>query len=121
MKFKPVLPGWSLPDGELEPDWSQARDIGKVRLGERCLYLSKFSGASYLPYEKITRVWLRQEEVNAKMCCGQVNLDQFYLMVQTGDGQTLKAQVLGKDPGKAALSHVSARNPEAQVGPPPKV
>ena len=118
MKFKPVfLP---LSDAELEDDWTRARNIGKVRLGERCLFLTKFSGTHYLPYSRITRVWLRQEEVSAKMCCGRANFDQFYLMVQTGDGQTFKAQVLDKEPGKAALAHISARNPEVQVGPPAK-
>ena len=120
MKFKPVLPGCSLPAAALEADFAQARDTGRVRLGERCLYLPKLTGTAYLPYQQITRVWLRQEEVITKMCCGRVNLDQFFLMVQTGDGQTLKAQVLDKDPGKAALAHVSARNPEAKIGPPPK-
>lgn len=119
MKFKPVCAGCALSAAELEGDWAQARDIGKVRLGEHCLFFARFAGAACLPYRQVARVWLRQEEVNANMCCGRVSLDQFYLMVQTTDGQTLRGQVLDKDCGKAALAHTAARSPEAQVGPPP--
>ena len=76
MKFKPEIPGAVLPTQALAQDYAQARNMGKVHLGEQCLYLRKFSGVSCLPYSQITRAWLRQEEVKARMCCATANFDQ---------------------------------------------
>ena len=65
MKFKPEIS--ALPAGILEPDYAKAQNMGKVHLGEQCLYFRKLSGTSYLPYGQIVRAWLRQEEVRARM------------------------------------------------------
>lgn len=116
MKFKPVLPDCQLSAALLEQDLAQARDVGKVRLGERCVYFTRFSSAAYLPYERVARAWLRQEQVNARLCCGTANFDQFFLMVDAGGGTPLRGQVLGKGPGKDCLAHIAARNPAAQIG-----
>ena len=50
---------------------------GRVRLGESCLFFPKFSGTTYLPYSQIVNAYLRQEEVNANLCCGRANFDQW--------------------------------------------
>ena len=69
MKFKPEFSQEILSDGTLEADYAQAQEVGRVRLGARCLYLRKLSGAAYVPCGQIIRAWLRQEEVRARMCC----------------------------------------------------
>lgn len=89
MKFKAESSAVLSP-AALEQDFQTARDIGKVRLGRQHLYFVKFSGTGYLPYTAAARAWLRQEEVNAGMCCGRINLDQFFLMVQDTDGKVHK-------------------------------
>ena len=116
MKFKPELTGAVLPTEVLEQDYAQARSMGKVYLGEVCLYLRKFSGISYLPYSQITRAWLRQEEVKARMCCATANFDQFYVVMDCADGRQRQGQVLDKDTGKAALDHIATRNLAVKIG-----
>ena len=116
MKFKPEIPDAALPDQALEQDFSRARNLGKVRLGEQCLFLKKFSGTSYIPYSQITRAWLRQEEVNARMCCATANFDQFYVVMACADGQERRGQVIDKDTGKAALDYIAAKNPDVKIG-----
>ena len=116
MKFKPEISGAVLPAEALEQDFAQARNAGKLHLGEHCLYLRKFSGATYLPYSQIVRAWLRQEEVKARMCCATANFDQFYLVTACDDGQERRAQVIDKDAGQATLDHISAKNPEVEIG-----
>lgn len=115
MKFKAESSAVLSP-AALEQDFQTARDIGKVRLGRQHLYFVKFSGTGYLPYTAAARAWLRQEEVNAGMCCGRINLDQFFLMVQDTDGKVHKAEVLSKELGKWALSHIAAANPAVEIG-----
>lgn len=116
MKFKPEIPDSLLPAGLLEPDYAQAQNMGKVQLGEQCLYLRKFSGASYIPYSQILRAWLRQEEVKARMCCATANFDQLYVALSCSDGQERRGQVIDKAAGQRCLDHIAARNPEVKIG-----
>ena len=116
MKFKPEISGAVLPAEALEQDFAQARNAGKLHLGEHCLYLRKFSGATYLPYSQIVRAWLRQEEVKARMCWATANFDQFYVVMDCADGRQRQGQVLDKDTGKAALDHIATRNLAVKIG-----
>ena len=116
MKFKPEISGAVLPAGTLEQDYAQARNMGKVHLGEECLFLRRFSGTSYLPYGQISRAWLRQEEVKARMCCATANFDQFFLVMACADGQERRVQVEDKASGQACLDHIAAKNPEVKIG-----
>ena len=116
MKFKPEIPGAALPTEALAQDYAQARNMGKVHLGEQCLYLRKFSGVSCLPYSQITRAWLRQEEVKARMCCATANFDQFYVVLACADSQERRGQVLDKPTGQQCLDHIAAQNPDVKIG-----
>ena len=116
MKFKPEISDLQLSADTLEQDYAQAQNLGKVHLWEQCLYFRKFSGTSYLPYGQIIRAWLRQEEVKARMCCATANFDQFYLVMACADGQERQGQMIDKDAGKAALDHISDKNPDVRIG-----
>ena len=115
MKFKPEIAGAVLSAEILERDYAQSRNMGRIHLGESCLFLRKLSGTSYLPYSRILRAWLRQEEVKARMCCATANFDQFYLVTACDDGQERRAQVIDKDAGQATLDHISAKNPVVEI------
>lgn len=116
MKFKPEIPTAVLSAETLEQDYIQSRDVGRARLGERCLFLRRLFGTSYLPYSQICRAWLRQEEVNARMCCGTANFDQFYVVMDCADGQQRQGQVIDKAAGQRCLDHIAARNAEVKIG-----
>lgn len=116
MKFKPEIPDALPPAGQLEQDYARARDLGKLRLGTLALYFRKFSGVSCLPYNRIVRAWLRQEEVKARMCCATANFDQFYVVMDCADGQQRRGQVPDKASGQACLDHIAAQNPAVKIG-----
>ena len=101
---------------ELEEDYAQAQDLGKVRLGEGWIFFPKFSGISYLPYAQVVRAWLRQEEVKARLCCGTANFDQFYLVLECADGKRRRGQVLDKHLGQIGLDRIAERNPGVKIG-----
>lgn len=115
MKYKPEFP---IPytDEQLENDLLLARNLGKVRLGELVLFFSRFAGGSCIPYSEIKNAYLRQEEVNAKLCCGRANFDQFFLMILGSDGKLRKHQVTDKEKGKLALEHIARLNPDCLIG-----
>ena len=116
MKFKPALPDLEYSLSLVKDDFSQARSIGKVHLGSDYLFLLKFSGTSFLPYSRIVHAWLRQEQVNARLCCGTANFDQFYVMLDCGGGTVYRGQVLNKEVGKDCLAHIARQNPGVKIG-----
>ena len=116
MKFKPELPGAVLPAEVLEQDYAQAKNMDGLHLGEQCLFFRRFSGTTYLPYSRIIRAWLRQEEVKARMCCCTANFDQFFVVLSCADGRERRGQVADKSAGRAALDHITSKNPEVKIG-----
>lgn len=116
MKFKPEIPDSPLSVQLPDQDYAQAQNMGKVHLGEQCLYLRKFSGTSYLPYSQIVRAWLRQEEVKARMCCATANFDQFFVVMACADGRERRGQVIDKETGQRCLDRIAAKNPDVKIG-----
>ena len=104
------------PAEQLEADFNTAQNLGKVRLGSGWLFFKKFSGISYLPYDRIVHAWLRLEEVSAKMCCGRANFDQFYLMVEDADGKVQRCELGSREKVDQVLAHIGQLCPAAEIG-----
>jgi len=100
----------------LQKDYSSAQKLGKARLGQEWIFFPKFSGTSYLPYSQISKAWLRIEEVIAKVCCGRANFDQIFLVMESADGRTLRAQMDTRAQADAGLALLTDRNPHIRVG-----
>ena len=115
MKYKPEFPV-SFSDEQLQADLLAAQKVGKVRLGELVLFFSRFAGGTCMPYSEVKHAYIRQEEVNAKLCCGRANFDQFFLMLMGSDGKLRKHQVDDMAQGKLALEHIARLNPACQIG-----
>ena len=115
MKWNLISP-LPLTPRQLEEDYRQARDLGRVRLGRQAIYFPRLGRVDCLPYSQVGRVWLRQEEVSAGLCCGRAGFDQFYLMVQDRSGACLRGRVLNKELGKQATALVLERSPGALLG-----
>ena len=115
MKYKPEFPVPFSPE-QVESDLKNARTMGKVRLGQEFLFFSRFAGSTFMPYSEVKQAYLRQEEVNAKLCCGRANFDQFFLMIMGSDGTLRKHQVPDMAAGKLALEHIAQKNPNCVIG-----
>lgn len=115
MKFK-AQTQLTLSQEQLEQEYAQARDLERVRLGTCCLFYPRLSGVSYLPYCGLERLYLRQEEASATMCCGRVDLTATYLMAVGTDGKIRKTQLRDLQAGQEALAWVSQRAPKVKIG-----
>lgn len=115
MKYKPEF-SFTLSPEELSAEADAARTVGKVKLGEQVALFSRFAGGSYMPYSEMVNAYVRQEEVNAKLCCGRANFDQFFLMIMGSDGTLRKHQIPDMDAGKLALEHIAKKNPNCVIG-----
>ena len=68
-------------------------------------------------YEKISRAFMRLEEVQTSMCCGKVNLDRSFLVLIV-DGKEEVIETDSPDIVKKALEKLKEANPDIQIGKP---
>ena len=115
MKYKPEF-SFTLTAEQLSAEAENAQTVGKVKLGEQVALFSRFAGGSYMPYSEMVNAYVRQEAVNAKLCCGRANFDQFFLMIMGSDGTLRKHQVPDMAAGKLALEHIAMKNPDCVIG-----
>ena len=115
MKFKSES-GGTLPQGDLEEQYRRAEDLGKIRAGERCLFYPKFTYVGCLPYEELSQLYLRKEEVVARLCCGTADLSPVFVMAVGNDGEIRKTQIRDQQSGQALLDYVAKQAPQVKIG-----
>lgn len=114
MKFK--TGGLSLSPEQLEAQYRDAVDLGRVRGGEVCLFYPKLGGVECLPYEELVQLYLRKEECVARMCCGMADLSPIFVMAVQADGSVRKTQIHSQDMGRVLLDHVAQKAPHVKIG-----
>ncbi len=117
MKFYPMI-DVSFDTNVLPNDYKAAREIGKARLGEECLYVREKMKTYYVPYSALTRVFRRVVSIRATMCCGKGNLEIEHVVVCTERGETAQIQMPGERAGKILLEELSKKAPQAAIGKP---
>ena len=116
MKFYPVAS--ELPAEVLSAGYAEGREIGKARLGEKCLYFREKLKVNYIPYADITRVFRRVLLVPATMCCGKGDFEVENLVICTAEGEKAQIQLPGERAGKIILEELARLVPHAEVGKP---
>ena len=98
--------------------YKEGREIGKARLGDKCLYFRDKMKVYYIPYEDITRVFRRVLLIPAKMCCGKGDFEVENMVVCTAEGEKAQIQLPGERAGKIMLQELARLAPHAEVGKP---
>lgn len=88
----------------------------KVVLQEKELEYKKGLKWHKLSYPKISKAYLRIEEVKGRLCCGVANFDLYFLMLQTKEGELLKLEIPSKEVAKEMLEELETKNPAIEVG-----
>ena len=115
MKFE-SLASQALDASLLQEEYKQAREIGKLRLGERNLYVRAGLKSYYVPYSDIRRYFRRVMQVPAKLCCGNGNFEIEHLVI-CGDGRELiQVQLPGAKAARIVMECLAELAPNAAVG-----
>ena len=114
MKFKTIGTA-NFSDAELQADYEAADRKEKIRLGEKCVYISHALSAEYLPYTSIERVFRRLEDVCAKLCCGVVPYEVHHLVMICG-GEEVAVRFEDKACVISAMEKIALMNPAVLVG-----
>ena len=113
MKLFPL--STTMPDMDiLQAEYKTARQIGVLRLGEKCLYVKKWFRAYYIPYQDIKRCFRRVLLVPAKLCCGKGDLPVENLVICTDAGEIAQIQLPGTKAAKVLIEALKEKIPEAE-------
>ena len=116
MKFYPLAS--ELANEVLFAGYKEGREIGKARLGAKCLYFRDKLKVYYIPYEDMTRVFRRVLLIPAKMCCGKGDFEVENMVICTAEGEKAQIQLPGERAGKIMLEELARLAPHAEVGKP---
>ena len=116
MKFKPEAGDFPLDQEACQEDFAQARELGRVRLGDKALYYPHLTWTGVLPLEQVERAYLRIEDVPVGMGCRRVPMGQHYLMAVLPGGESRKAAVHSRKEGDWALGRLAESAPQIQIG-----
>ena len=100
----------------LQEEYKQAREIGKLRLGQKHLYLRAGLKLYYMPYTDIRRYFRRVMQVPAKMCCGKGNFEIENLVICGDRGELAQIQIPGTKAAKIVMDCLAELAPDAAVG-----
>ena len=116
MRFKLELGDLPLEPRDYPADYANARELGRVRLGQRALYFSHLTWAGVLPLDQVERAYLRIEDIPVGMGCRRVPMGQHYLMAVLRNGETRKAAVNSRQEGDWVLEQIHAQAPNIKIG-----
>ena len=116
MKFKPESKTFSLALGACATDYSQARALGRVRLGRMGLYFPHITWTGVLPLSQVKQAYLRIEDIPVGMGCRRVPVGQHYLVTVLRNGEIRKAALNGRQEGDWVLAQIRTREPQVKIG-----
>lgn len=94
---------------ELSAEYSSAREIGVLRLGEHYLFFRKARKKYYIPYSDIRRCFRRVMLVPAKLCCGKGDFPVEHLVIYGDAGELAQIQLPGTRAAKGAMEELKQR------------
>lgn len=120
MRFYPLL-ATGTEEAGLDGEYKDAREIGKVKMGELHLFVKSGLKTYFIAYRDVRRLFRRVEAVPARMCCGRGNFEIENLVIcGDGDKELAQIQLPGKKAAQILMKELEERVPEAQFGCPAK-
>lgn len=117
MKFFSLTATEENPE-DLQAEYKDAQEIGKLRLGLRRLYFRSARKIFYIPYTEIHRYFRRVMLVPAKLCCGRGDLAIEHLVICDAERELAQIQLPGSHAAKVLMERMSALAPDAIAGMP---
>ncbi len=94
----------SIDETALQSDYAQAQTLFKVRLGDSCLYFPRVLKTGYVPYESISKAFMRVKTAISRVCCGTAEFKDYSLILCEGDAEIAEISLDSEEKGKRILS-----------------
>ncbi|MDO4632528.1 MAG: hypothetical protein Q4B01_01580 [Eubacteriales bacterium] len=110
---------YALENAELYPmdltaEYSAARSIGSISIGESHLFYKKFRKVYCVAYSEIRRCFRRVVLVPMKLCCGGGDMHMENLVVETEAGEIAQLPLPGERAARTAIDELKKKMPHAE-------
>jgi len=106
----------AVTDEKVTLDYEQAPKFDKAKVGKLGVYFKDGFKTRFIAYEDMERAFIRIQEVNGKLCCGNTIL-QYFRLVFVKDGKEF-ADILSENEKAMdqALAQIAANAPGVKIG-----
>ena len=118
-KIFSTVKGCQVPP-EAAADYEAAKTFDKLTVGKLGVYYKEGFKTKFIPYDYIHRAFIRIQEVNGRMCCGNT-VFAYFRMVFVHDGKEFADLISEKEQEMdAALACIHEMAPHVAIGFPGK-
>ncbi len=112
---------FATPDGvvqsaELTADYEGAQKFDAVRVGKLGVYYRSGLKTVFLAYPTLERAFIRIQEVNGRMCCGNTTFAYYRLVLIRGGKEYAEVMSESESAMDAALAAIHENAPELPIG-----
>ena len=104
-----------VPQGAAE-DFETAQVFDKLRVGKLGVYYKDGFKIRIAPYDYVERVFIRIQEVNGRMCCGNTTFAYFRLVFVHGGKEVADVISEKEEAMDAALERIRELAPHVAIG-----
>jgi len=106
----------TVESAEVAADYESAAKYERVKVGKLGVYYRDGLRTRYIPYEKMERAFIRIQEVNGNLCCGNTIFSYFHLIFlvngkECGDILSENEKIMDD-----ALAAIAAAAPTLAIG-----
>lgn len=99
----------TMEEAALQADYEQAQTLFKVKLGKACLYFPRLLKTAYMPYESISRAFLRVKTAVSRVCCGTAEFKDYSLVLCEGEAEVVEITLDSEEKGSRILAALRER------------
>ena len=101
---------------EVNADYESAELFDKVRVGRLGVYYRDGFKTKFIDYKSMERVFIRIQEVNGRMCCGNATFAYYRLVMVCGGKEITDVMSEKETAMDAALAKIHDMAPQIPVG-----
>ena len=110
----------SVESDEVRADYDSAQLFDKVRVGRLGVYYRDGFKTRFLDYPSLERVFIRVQQVNGRMCCGNATFEYYRLVFVRGGKEIADVMSEKEKEMDAALAYIHEMAPALPIGFPSK-
>lgn len=109
-------PEGAVTDIEISKDYENAERFERIRVGEKGVFFPHELRTKFIPYDYADRVFLRINEVNGKLCCGNATFYYYRLVFVHNGKEFIDTISENEQMMRAALAAIEKKAPQVRIG-----
>ena len=103
-------------DAAVNEDYESAMAFEKIRVGKTGVFMPHNLSVKYIPFEYIDNAFVRINEVNGKLCCGNATFYYYRLVLVHGGKEIIDYLTENESTVDAALAEIAKSDERITIG-----